>query len=359
MRAHNTLTLLCALCFASAASADLPKGDLIKLGQAKIDESIILKYIEASGPVEPLSAQDLVDLKASGVSDRVLAAAVESAGRRAAPVVPAPPEHHALPPVVSAPSALPPAPSAFGQGSVQMENQDIRDYHVVVDESSRTVLVYDQGGSGRWLVSKRAPLSLTLAEGTWRIQWTGEANHGSFGVRPGGDTRVRLASISGTTYRALTVRVIEDGQEKSSGALKIFEDAPPAPAPVAVAPPAPAPAPVQYQPVQTVVVPDTRYVYLNPSPVYVGVSHTHYAGCGHYGFVSVEHSHYSGCGHRGYEVIHSHYDGCGHYGYRTYYGSSSCGRSYSYYDSPSVRFSYGRSRWGGHSGSWWGFSIGF
>ena len=355
MRARKAIALLCGLCFSSAASADLPKGDLIKLGQAKIDESIILKYIEASGPVEPLSAQDLVDLKASGVSDRVLSAAVESAGRRAPQPAPAPQAAPALPPVVSAPSALPPAPSAFGQGSVTMENQDIRDYHVVVDESSRTVLVYDQGGSGRWLVSKRAPLSLTLAEGTWRIQWTGEANHGSFGVRPGGDTRVRLASISGSTYRALTVRVIEDGQEKSSGALKIFEDAPPAPAPVAVAPPAPAPAPVQYQPVTTVSVPETRYVYLDPSPVYVGVSHVHYAGCGHYGFTTIEHTHYAGCGHRGYEVIHTHYSGCGHSGYSSYYDYDypSCGRTY--YGYPSTSFSYGR--WGRRSA--WGFSIGF
>lgn len=45
--------------------------------------------------------------------------------------------------------------------------------------------------------------------------------------------------------------------------------------------------------------------------------HSHYYGCGHYGYHGYHHTHYYGCGHYGYSY-HHHYSGCGHYDHDYY-----------------------------------------
>ena len=332
---YGFLAGLLSVALAGPVFAEVSKVEISKLAKAGLDEAVILKYIEANGPVQPLSAQDLIDLKSEGVSDRIIAAAMSQARPAPAALPATPPAAATARPAISAPSA-PPASSA-GQGSVQLENQDLRDYYVVVDESSKTLYVYEQAGSNRWLLSKRAPLQITLAEGSYKMQWVGEQHFVSFNVREGGATQVKVVPVSGSTFRALTVRVTEDGQEKSSGALKVFEQAP------AVTSNEAQPAstyqgqtsyPTYQQPVtNTVIVPETRYVYLNPSPVYVGVSHVHYLGCGCPGY-----------GYDYYPSCHTRYYSPGYY-------------SSNYY--PGLSLSYSRVHYSSRGRTGFGVSVGF
>lgn len=55
--------------------ADVTKEDLKRLGAAGISEDIILSYMKTNAPVVNLSADDLVELKKAGLTNRVLAAA--------------------------------------------------------------------------------------------------------------------------------------------------------------------------------------------------------------------------------------------------------------------------------------------
>ncbi|MFN3485431.1 MAG: hypothetical protein ACK44W_08125 [Planctomycetota bacterium] len=74
--------------FPLAVAADVGKEEIKKLVAAGVSDDVILAYIRAHGPVARLSADDVVELKQAGASERVLGALVNPA---AAPTpVPAP-----------------------------------------------------------------------------------------------------------------------------------------------------------------------------------------------------------------------------------------------------------------------------
>lgn len=58
------------------AWADVTKEELKKLANAGVSEEVIISYIKANGPVAKLSADDLVELKRAGLTEKALAAAV-------------------------------------------------------------------------------------------------------------------------------------------------------------------------------------------------------------------------------------------------------------------------------------------
>lgn len=58
------------------AWADVTKEELKKLANAGISEEVIITYIKANGPVAKLSADDLIELKRAGLTEKALAAAV-------------------------------------------------------------------------------------------------------------------------------------------------------------------------------------------------------------------------------------------------------------------------------------------
>ncbi len=72
-----TLTLLAALPF--ALSAQVTKEDLKKLAAAGISDEVILSYVRANGPVMKLSAEDVIELKQAGASEKVLSVALGNA----------------------------------------------------------------------------------------------------------------------------------------------------------------------------------------------------------------------------------------------------------------------------------------
>lgn len=65
--------------------AEVSREDIKKLVAAKISDDVILSFIRRNGPALPLSADDLVDLKQAGASERVLAAMMTPAAPAAAP----------------------------------------------------------------------------------------------------------------------------------------------------------------------------------------------------------------------------------------------------------------------------------
>ena len=71
------LTLLAALPLAVAAQ--VTKEDIKKLAAAGISDEVILSYVRANGPVVKLSAEDVIELKQAGASEKVLGAMLGSA----------------------------------------------------------------------------------------------------------------------------------------------------------------------------------------------------------------------------------------------------------------------------------------
>jgi hypothetical protein len=65
-----TLAILAALPL--AAAADVSKEDLKKLLAAGISDDVILTFVRTHGPVQKLSADDVIELKQAGASERVL-----------------------------------------------------------------------------------------------------------------------------------------------------------------------------------------------------------------------------------------------------------------------------------------------
>lgn len=69
-RMVSTLAVLALA--AGTAWADVTKEDLKKLVRAGVGDDVVLAYVRASGPLVPLSAEDIVDLKQSGASEKLL-----------------------------------------------------------------------------------------------------------------------------------------------------------------------------------------------------------------------------------------------------------------------------------------------
>jgi len=62
-----------------AAAADVSKEDIRKLVAAGVGDEVIVSFIRANSPVHKLSADDVVELKQAGASERVLGALMGSA----------------------------------------------------------------------------------------------------------------------------------------------------------------------------------------------------------------------------------------------------------------------------------------
>jgi hypothetical protein len=84
------LSTLVVLAAASAAFANVTKEDLKKLVAAGVGDDVILAYVRTNGPVDNLSADDIVDLKKAGASDKLLAAVVTGRTEPAPTTQPAP-----------------------------------------------------------------------------------------------------------------------------------------------------------------------------------------------------------------------------------------------------------------------------
>ncbi|HVR84624.1 MAG TPA: hypothetical protein VMU54_09955 [Planctomycetota bacterium] len=82
------LTFLVALPL--AAAAQVTKEDLKKLAAAGISDEVILSYVKANGGVAKLSAQDVIELKQAGASEKLLSVVLGPAQVPTAPPAPAP-----------------------------------------------------------------------------------------------------------------------------------------------------------------------------------------------------------------------------------------------------------------------------
>ena len=65
-----TIALLAGLPL--AASAQVTKEDLKKLSAAGISDEVILSYVKSNGGVAKLSADDVIELKQAGASEKLL-----------------------------------------------------------------------------------------------------------------------------------------------------------------------------------------------------------------------------------------------------------------------------------------------
>lgn len=68
-----------------ALAAQVTKEDIKKLAAAGISDDVILSYVKSNGPVVKLSAEDIVELKQAGASEKVLTAVLGAATAPAAP----------------------------------------------------------------------------------------------------------------------------------------------------------------------------------------------------------------------------------------------------------------------------------
>jgi hypothetical protein len=74
-----------------AVAAQVSKEDLKKLAAAGISDDVILSYVRANGGVARLSAEDVIELKQAGASEKLLSSVLGS-GAAAAPSAPAAPQ---------------------------------------------------------------------------------------------------------------------------------------------------------------------------------------------------------------------------------------------------------------------------
>ncbi len=65
-----------------SAAADVTKEDITKLVKAGVSDNVVLSYIQKHGPVDKLSATDLIELKEAQVSEAVLKALMQSHASR-------------------------------------------------------------------------------------------------------------------------------------------------------------------------------------------------------------------------------------------------------------------------------------
>src|SRR5579863_5586240 len=84
-----------------ALSAQVNKEEIKKLAAAGISDEVILSYVKANGGVGRMSAEDVVELKQSGASEKLLTAllGITSAPARPAAQAPAPMPAQAQAPV--------------------------------------------------------------------------------------------------------------------------------------------------------------------------------------------------------------------------------------------------------------------
>jgi hypothetical protein len=74
-----------------AVAADITKEDLRRIAALRVSDEAILLVIRAEGPVAPLSAEDLIDLRRAGLSARVVEHLATTALPPAFQLAPAPP----------------------------------------------------------------------------------------------------------------------------------------------------------------------------------------------------------------------------------------------------------------------------
>ena len=65
-------TLAAVLLLSAACTAEVTKEDLKKLAGAQVSDSVVIAYVRSHGPMPKLSAQDFIDLKTAGVSEKGL-----------------------------------------------------------------------------------------------------------------------------------------------------------------------------------------------------------------------------------------------------------------------------------------------
>jgi hypothetical protein len=65
-------TIAAVFLLPAASFAEVTKDDLKKLAAAQISDGVVLAYVRSHGPMPKLSAQDLIELKNAGVSEKVL-----------------------------------------------------------------------------------------------------------------------------------------------------------------------------------------------------------------------------------------------------------------------------------------------
>jgi len=76
------MTALLAFLSLLTVTPDLTKEDVKRLVAAGISDDVIVEYVRHNGPVQPLTAQDLIDLRQANVSEKVLAAMMAPAEPR-------------------------------------------------------------------------------------------------------------------------------------------------------------------------------------------------------------------------------------------------------------------------------------
>jgi hypothetical protein len=84
------LTILLLILTSGTLLADVSKEELRRLLDARVPDAAIVAYIRKHGPVEPLSIEDITELKSAGASDDVMQALIE--GSRSADALTRPSE---------------------------------------------------------------------------------------------------------------------------------------------------------------------------------------------------------------------------------------------------------------------------
>jgi len=167
------LGTVCAL--GATAFADIGKEELKKLARAGISDDVILSYVRSKGPVTKLSADDIIELKAAGLSDGLLSTLVSLAEPAPSkPAEPAPPSSTA-----AATAKLLSAPSVVFDGRYYYPRSYFTsEYSAYCSPALGIGVAYYYPA---WVSSRCAPVTWSVGRCAIRGYSYGRAGYGSCG----------------------------------------------------------------------------------------------------------------------------------------------------------------------------------
>jgi len=349
----SRILMLALLCVAaiSVRASDATVDDIVTLAQKNLGEDVLLATIEATSRPFNLKADDIVRLKDSKVSDRVIAAMIRH--RQGVAFVPAGAAAAGEPIVREAHGNANPNGPVFGV--LNIENLDERTWSYRFEPESQTIWISTTANDGRGNLQAHGGVSIRLPVGAYNVRYNAQERGQNFLVNEGDKSLLMLSRVETMEIEALYISVFERGERKASGRLVTLRENP-APREDNVIRKSSAVNDPGFQPTNVVYRESPQVVYSEPSVIYAssGYYGGGYYGGGYYGgypssYIGLSFgSGYCGSGYYG-----------GGYGYGCgsgYYGSSYYGHGHGSYYGHS---GHGHGSYYGGSGSYYGRSGGY
>lgn len=208
------LATLLLYCIAFGVQAETVS-DVLKLAQTGVGEEVQLAAVERSGTAFALDAQQIIELKKAGVSEKVIAAmlrkkgpvAVEGDGPREAG---------------AQTDGVPPAP---GTGNLNLENLDEKPWGYRIDTATRIIWITEPEAAKALQLNPHGGIALVVAAGDYELRYAGEGDGQRLTVTPNKKLLLMLSRVETTEFEGLYASIFADGERLGGGRLATLRSA--------------------------------------------------------------------------------------------------------------------------------------